>query len=83
MCVCVAGLDVPAESSQGRSCAACARERAEEKQRRDAAFGWSMKPSSCVKNPGPNMWLFAGFSGGERESRSARCQVLGAVRGQS
>lgn len=29
-----------------------------------------MKQSSCVRNLGPNMWLFAGFNGGERESCS-------------
>lgn len=77
-----AALDVAAESSKGRNCAACARERAEEKQQREAVFGWSMEPSSCVKILGPNMWLFAGFNGGERESHSPRCQVLGDVRGQ-
>lgn len=81
VCVCVAAV-LPAECSKGRNSAASARERADEKQQRDAVFGGSMKQSSCVRNLGPNMWLFSGFNGESVSHAVVCCQVLGDVRRQ-
>lgn len=42
--------------------AALAREQVDEQQQHYAALGCSIKASSCIRNRGPNMWLFAGES---------------------
>lgn len=81
---CVAALGTPAESGNGRiKILLLLLHVSEQQQRQDngvmQALGCSAEPSSRVRNPAPNMWPLTGSGGGERESHSPRCQVLGDV----